>query len=195
MGQFYSRYQFEPFVFGLSYNPSYYWVDGDSYLRRHQLQPEVLLILNADLLTKITYTYNHDTYFDDDERNGSVHGLDVDAWLTLNPDNELRVFGGLGYEINTARGDDYEYGCTEVRAGVSLRVPFDLKVSTELKYHAKDYEKRKDDRYTGALTVSRKVLYQWLEAGLEFNFTRNNSNVDDYAFERLMTTLSLTATY
>ena len=92
----YGEYHFNPFAFSLTYSPNYFWLDSDSYLMKHRINPEVKWRINKDIVTRLSYSYYRNKYFDDEDRNGHSNELFLNLYYRLG--NKIGyLFGGLGY--------------------------------------------------------------------------------------------------
>lgn len=198
----YAKYRLPPFTFSLGYLPSYYWVDDDDYMRRHQFKPELSWQINENLFTRLYYRYSDNKNFQDDNRTGHSNDVFLDAYYFF-MDKKWRIFGGVGYKDNEASHPDYDYGQFKTKLGASFKLPWSLDIVLTGKYHEKNYDsndsffgaKRKDRKYYGTISLSRKLFYEWLGIVAEYNYTKNNSNIDDYEYDKNTATLSLTARY
>jgi tetratricopeptide (TPR) repeat protein len=191
----YAKYRIRPFTFGFSYLPSFYWVDSDSYLKRHQFMPEIIWEVNEQTVTRLSYSYYDDDYPDDESRSGKSHELFLDIFYIL-PGNRASLYGGLGYEDNAADASEYAYAQIKSKLGFSLKMPWKLNLDMTGKYYHKEYDSggEKDaDKYSGAISLSRPVFYEWLELTAEFDCTKNDSDINDY--KRKTATMSVTARY
>jgi tetratricopeptide (TPR) repeat protein len=198
----YAKYRLQPLTLGFSYVPSYYWLDSDSYLRRHRLRPEVVCKCNEDLSTRLSYSYYDNEYFQNEDRDGHTNDVFLDAYYDI-----LRkkgyIFGGIGYEDNSASHPDQDYGRIKTKIGLSLWIPWELELTLTGKYYDKNYDhvdtfygvKRDDSQYYGSVSISRKLLYDWLNILAEFNYTKNDSNIDDFEYKRKVIGVSLIARY
>ena len=205
---FYTTYRFDLFTFGLTYNPSLFWVGEESYLARHKLTPELTWQIRNDLFTRFSYSFFTNDYSDSDifeksnDRDGYANGVSVDTYYNI-PDNWGYVFGGLEYEANSADRSYESYGLFHLKLGVSLNLPWETQVNLLGKYSDKTHDgedsryrvKRDDGKYFCALTLSRKLYYDWLGILAEFDYTKNDSNIKDYEYERNVMSVSLTASY
>lgn len=200
---FYTQYRSDSFVFGLAYLPSYYWADNESYLRRHQLRPEIIWQAGENLITRLTYSYNKDDYLQNDVRSGHASEVFLDAYYSL-PKGKGNLFGGFGYEKNTAYDSYYDYGQLKVKMGLSLNIPWDLNFTLTGKYYGKKYddpdpyfenEKRDDGKYIGSVSLSHSLFYEWLSLSGEFSYTKNDSNFKGYDYEKKTGTLSVIMNY
>lgn len=200
-GTVFAKYRLQPFVFGLSYLPSYYWVDYDSYLRQHQIRPDVTYPFTKNFLGKFAYTYSDKEYFDGEDRDGYAHEGYLDLYYSIN--KNYRIFGGGGYEVNDARHPDEDYDEYKTKIGCTIKAPWKLDLILTGKYKARRYanedsllaETREDDQYAAKLSLSRPVFFDWLRLMLEYQYTNNQSNIEDFEYDRNLVTVSMTVRY
>lgn len=199
---FYAKYRLQPWAFGLSFIPSYYWLDSDSYLRRYRVKPEVAWQYDKNLLTSLSYSYYDNEYFQNDDRTGHTNEVSLDAYYSI-LNKKGYIFGGIGYEDNSASHDDEDYGRIKTKLGISLMIPWDLKLTVTGKYYDKEYDHvdtfygvtRDDSQYHASLEISRRLFYDWLTVSAEFDYTKNESDIDDFDYERAVAGLALIARY
>ena len=199
---FYGKYRFNRFTFGLTYSPNYYWLDSESYVMKHHLKPEVSYKINENLLSKLSYSYYRNKYFEDKDRDGHTNEGFLNLYYRLGKQMGY-LFGGLGYEDVTASVPDQYYSQLKTKLGVSFKLPLALVFNTTLKYYLKDYDNvnstfgvaREDDKYNILVSLSRKLVYDWLGILGEYSYTKNDSNVSDYEYKRHVASLSLTASF
>lgn len=195
------KYRFKSFTFGLSYQPSYYWVDYNRFILYHIIKPEVSWQISDKFVTRASFNYSQNNNFRDDNRDGHTEGLFVDAFYTFS--KKGNVFGGGGYEKNSANHDDYEYNKIKTKLGVSYLLPMEIKLVATGKYDRKNYlyddssenKKRKDRKFSFSTSLSRPLFYEWLGIVLDYTFTRNSSNISDYEYDKHNMTISVTADY
>ncbi|QTA78942.1 tetratricopeptide repeat-containing and DUF560 [Desulfonema limicola] len=172
----YAEFSLHPFSYGFTYVPSFYWVDSESYLRRHQLTPRVKWRIKENLAADLSYSYYNNSYVDDDKRDGHANEL----FLTMQYDffnNKSRLTAGIGYEEDSASHPDYYYGEWKARAGAVFLLPWDLTFGLNLKYSDKKYDntdsyylvKRNDDKITGSIILSRNLFLNGLGFQQSFN--------------------------
>ena len=83
----------------------------------------------------------------------------------------------------------------------SYPLPLESKLVVKGIWYRKDYDnidslhniKREDDKYSIGLELSRPLFYKWLEVQLEYNYTKNDSNISDYDYKRNTITLYIIA--
>ena len=198
----YAKYRFDPFTFGLSYLPSYYWVESDSFLMCHQLRPDVMWSVNKDLVTRFSYGYYRNNHFQNNDRDGHTNEVSLDAYYKIG-DKGGQLSGGIGYEDISASHPDQYYGQMKTRLGISLSLPKDLNLSLTGKYYEKKYDnvdsfygvKRENAKYYGSISLSRKLFHEWLIISGEYSYTENDSNVTNYRYNRRLTSFYLTARF
>lgn len=196
----YGIYLFSPFTFKLGYVPTYYWLGSDSWLRRHQIIPELTWRVNQNLFSSLAYRFSQNTFFQDSDWSGQTH--DVFANVYYQPgEKQATLFGGAGYEINNADTSDQDWGLFRARLGGSFQLPWELTSSLALRFVDKRFDnedsyygkKRHDVKYGGYASLYRKLYVDWLGIDLQYDYLKTDSNIDDYDYERSVITLSLKA--
>jgi len=200
-GNFYVTYLLKPLTVGLSYLPTYFWVDDESYLMRHQLRPEVVWRVDDNISTRFAYSYYRNNYMQNDRRDGHTHEGLLDAYYIINKKGVL--FAGAGYEDNNASHLDESYNQWKATLGISYGLFWELNLNLTVRYYNKKYDNvnstynvtRDDDKSHGTVSLSRNFFYDWLGIVAEYGHSDNDSNISVYSYKRNVTTLSLTAQY
>ncbi len=198
----YGKYRIRPFTIALSYLPTYYWVHSDKYLMRHHVKPEVMYKVNEDLVMRFSYSYYKNDYFRDDTKDGNTNEVFLNFYYSIG-EKRGYLFGGIGYEDNSASHPDYYYVQLKTKVGISLNLPWALNVKLTGKYYDQDYDnvdsfygiKREDAKYYGAISLCRKIFYDWLSISGEFNYTKNDSNILDREYKQNVMAVYLTARF
>ena len=198
----YGKYRIRPFTFALSYLPTYYWVHSDKYLMRHQVKPEVMWKVNEDLVMRFSYSYYKNDYFQDDNKDGHTNEPFLNAYYSIG-EKRGYLFGGIGYEDNSASHPDQCYVQLKAKVGISLNLPWALNVKLTGKYYDQEYDnvdssygvKRQDVKYYSAISLCRNLFYDWLSISGEFNYTKNDSNIPDREYKQKVTAVYLTARF
>ena len=198
----YAKYRFNSFTFGFTYSPNYYWLDSESYIMKHHLKPEVSYKINENLVSKLSYSYYRNKYFEDEDRDGHTHEGFLNFYYRLGKQMGY-LFGGLGYEDVTASHPDQYYGQLKTKLGVSFKMPLELIFNATLKFYRKDYDNvnsifgvgREDNKYNILISLSRKLVYDWLRLVGEYSYTKNDSNISDYEYKRHVANLSVAASF
>jgi hypothetical protein len=198
----YGLYLFRPFTFRLGYVPTYYWLGFDSYLRRHQLIPELTWRVNQNLFSTLTYRFSQNTFFQDSDWDGYTHDVFANAYYSLD-DKRTSFFGGAGYEVNDASSSDQDWGLLRARFGASFQLPWELTSSVTVRFIDKQFDnedsfwgtKRHDTKYGGYINLYRQCYFDWLDIDLQYDYIKSDSNIDNYDYERSVFTLSLKARF
>jgi tetratricopeptide (TPR) repeat protein len=198
----YAQHNIHPFTLILSYLPTYYWVDSDKYLMRHHVKPEVMWQVNEDLVMRFSYSYYKNDYFQVDTKDGNTNEVFLNVYYSIKGKRGY-LFGGIGYEDNSASHPDYYYVQLKTKLGISLNLPWDLTLKLTGKYYDQDYDnvdsfygiKREDAKYYGAISLCREIFYDWLSISGEFNYTKNDSNISDREYKQKVTAVYLTARF
>ena len=126
----------------------------------------------------------------------------MNAYYRLD-DKRTSFFGGAGYEVNDASSPDQDWGLLRARLGASFQLPWELKSSVTVRYIDKQFDnvdsfygkKRHDVKYGGYINLYRELYFDWLDIDLQYDYTRSDSNIDDFDYERSVVTLSLKARF
>lgn len=194
----YADYRTGPFTFRMSALPSYYWLDSDSYLRRYEIKPEAFWKATDLITAHLALRYNNDKDMSDDGRSGDLGGVFLDARLKI-PAISGRLFGGAGWKTFNANREDESWNEWMAKAGVSVDLPMDINLSSAAEYAERKYDieagcecDRRDDRkWSGNLSLSRHIVYKWLRAIGEYEFTKQGSNYVNKQYERNKITVSM----
>ncbi|MBN1106062.1 MAG: tetratricopeptide repeat protein [Deltaproteobacteria bacterium] len=198
----YWKYRWHPFTFDVSYLPEYYWLDSDSFLMRHHLRPEVTWRAGEKVFTRLTYSYFRNNHFFDDGRDGHANEIFLGGYYLLGGKSSY-LFGGIGCEDTSTADPDQDYEQWKLRLGIVVEIPWDLQLSVTGRYYEQNYDhvdsgygiRREDAKYCGSLSLSRKLCRDWLSLMAEFEYTKNDSNIDAFEYDRKVVTLSLVASY
>jgi hypothetical protein len=208
MGDIYARYRFGSLKVSLSYLPSYYWVGNNDYLAIHQIRPEILWNVNDAFKVRFNYAYDTKKYFQIDGRSGHANLVNLDLYHAFF-DRRVLLFAGGGGDTYAANNPDQDYSQQKGRLGVNFLLPWELRLRVMGKVTIKDYMnvdslygvERKDTRWEGSGSLSRKVYFDWLSAIFDYRYTRNDSNIIDandiqvFDYQREQITFSLAASF
>ena len=208
LGDIYARYQFDSFKVSVSYLPNYYWVGRNDYLASHQIRSEVLWRATDMFNVRFSYGYDIKKYFQIDDRSGHANLLNLDVYHSFF-DRHIQLFAGGGYDTSAANSPDQDYRRQKGHLGANFRLPLELRLELLGSVAQKEYQnvdslygvRRKDTRWTGSGSLSRKVYLDWLNIIFDYRYTRNDSNVSDagnlqiFDYKREQLTLSLAASF
>jgi tetratricopeptide (TPR) repeat protein len=198
------KYLMKPYTFGLNYLYYYYWVDYQRYLRRHRLIPEVSWDINDQFSTHFKYSYYDNEHFQDNRYDGDNHEISLlFDYRHLVDEKEINLIGEIGYEDNNATHPDEYYGRIKFRGSVYFMGPWELRFKVTARYEDKSYDntdsffnvKRKDDRYEGSILMAHRFFHDYLNVQVEYTYTKNDSNISFYEYEKNKIGLYLTVTY
>ncbi|MDY6904566.1 MAG: tetratricopeptide repeat protein [Thermodesulfobacteriota bacterium] len=183
-----ARFRRGAFTMGLAYKPAYYWLDSSSYLMRHAVSP-VVSWQRKDLLTELSYTYRRNNNMDDNDEDGHTNKGMLRFAYTL-PEEIGLCRAGLGYQVNSAAHDDYDYDRTDTEAGLYLNAWWDATVGVTAQCRFKKYDHadstysvtRDDTKYIGSLFLEKALYKDILSGTIIYEYTENDSNISDYEY-------------
>ncbi|QTA82218.1 Tetratricopeptide repeat-containing protein, DUF560 [Desulfonema limicola] len=198
----FAKYKLDNFSFTFDYIPSKYHLDSESYLTRHQLKPGLTWNINQYLRTGLTYSYYSNDYSDNDDKDGHINEISANIYYSL-PRQTGLVFAGLGYEDMTASAAHEYYEQIKANLGVSFRLPWELNLGIQGKFYKRDYDEinpanpvEKDyKKYSGNISCSRKIYYEWLKGSLDYDYTKKDSDTSTEEYNKNMFTFSLMASF
>ena len=203
-GKLYGRYKAAPFTAGLQIVPSVYQLDGEDYLATTEVSPRFSYAIGKQYTIWLSYTYADNDFrqSDYDDRDGTNHELFLDDLYMLKNDKGF-LLGGIGYEVNNAKKEQYDYSRLTLRVGGSYEFLSKYEFGVLGTYAAKNYaeedpiedETRKDQRIKITMSLTRELYYPWLEAAAEFTYTKNDSNISDYEYTRQLVGIGVKATF
>ena len=132
----------------------------------------------------------------DYKRSGDI-GRDSDVWAaeyyflySFGRDGFVKAGGAYGKE--DADRDYYDNHFSEVYAGVSVNLPYDLLLYAQQNVRSLGYEKcepafselRKDTQYTSHLNLKKEFGKSGWSIALVYNYTFYDSNLDFYKYKR-----------
>jgi len=175
-----------------NYLPSHYWVDGEHYLFRHQLSPTMLYRLDDTKGVRVSYNFTDNDYDNEKGRSGQGHEFKIDfITMLFNKNGDLTV--GAIYENHGAEDPVHEYDLLRAHFEFSYAMPREWKLAFKGILYRKEHNNtdRVDDRISLGWELSRPIFYKWLSVQAEFYLTRNDSNDNDYNYEKKVAGLSL----
>ncbi|QTA85104.1 surface lipoprotein assembly modifier [Desulfonema magnum] len=194
IGTLYTKYHLDPFTLAFSYVPSYFMVDSEGYLLRHELKPEIRWKVGKNIFTRLSYSYRQNDYLSDDTRDGYANNMSLDVYYCFS-NNRGYLFGEIGYEDNTASRMNECYEQVATKLGISFKLPAEINLDLVGKYYNRNYHaEREDHQYFAGISLSRE-LDENLEALAEFDYTKNNSSMELYEYARKVASLSVVVSY
>ena len=216
-----SRYALHPVTLNLTTNYSYTLRDNNSFAGIFAVEPSATIPQAPHLFAVVSLRYRLEDFFEDLPAGQDPAIRDRDGWnirggfqqyLTF---NQKRSYLRLSYYFDSSRhdGTDWEYDghelglalVTPLWAGITLNVDGTYNRRDYLHRHSFDTDPlavlngtdrrtRKDDRFTGAVMLSRPLgSYLTLSAG--YAHISNGSNLAFFDYRRNIVTLALTGRY
>ena len=194
----YARYRWEDYTFGISYNPDYYWLGNQSYLQRHEITATISAVFE-NLLTEFAFTYQRDNNMYEAGRDGHANEGFLRCLYAL-PEELGSVRAGIGYEENMADSNDYDYESLSTELSYYRSLWWDVGLNLCGEYELKNYDhphsllgqRREDNHYTMNFLLSRDVIKNLLTANMGYEYTINDSNINQYEYESNAVKLFLT---
>lgn len=192
IGNIYLNYKFSESVkLGLKYRPIYYWVDSESYLMQHQINPSVMWLIDNNNAVDFSYSYYRNNYFTDNARDGHANELSANYSHGFSGLDGY-VFCGIGYEINSAHGKDQDFCELKTLLGISYDIFEKTNITVYGNYYDKEYNhhnfkyntRRDDARYFASASITQNIWKPWLNVSAEYTYTKNNSNIANFDYER-----------
>lgn len=203
-----------PYLLQLPYTFDYLTLGGDAYLQRHTVTPVATLVENAANLTALLFQVQLKDYEESslvppaERRSGTNWAVGVTHVFRFEGDKH---YVKLGYQadLDDTDGQNYQYVGHRLLAGAQYTFPWrGLRVRYDVDVHFRGY------RHTNTLfpteapgTVTRSdteinhTLGLWLPLphnlalAADLLLTRNDSNLDVFAYDRQVVSLSLVWTY
>ena len=199
---FYQERLSENLYLSLRYDPAYYILDYENYMRRHQLSPSLLLRFSESRGIRFKYSYMNSKYFTDKGRTGDSYQVGADFFSLLFANRgELTV--GVDYGKYETDDPDFTHDELGARLEFTLNLPNDFKLALKADKERRRYDNidsnslvhRRDNKYSLGFELSHPLYYRWLELGLAYRYTNNDSNIDAYSYDKNVTGVSLSAKF
>lgn len=182
------RYRMGSVTMGLAYKPAYYWLDSSSYLMRHTVSP-VVSWQWRDLLTEFSYSYRRNNNMSNNDEDGHNNKSMLRFAFPL-PNDMGSCRAGLGYQVNSAAHNDYDYERTDTELGVYLNAGWEstLGISGQCRFKKYDnvdatYNKTRDDtKYIGSVFWEKDIYKDMLSATIVYEYTENDTNISNYQY-------------
>jgi tetratricopeptide (TPR) repeat protein len=182
----YGNYSLDPVVFELSYIPSYYCLDSDSFLMQHQIRTNLRWNMDGKVMPRLSHIYSRDNYFEDNDSDGHSNEILSDIYYRIR--NEVYFLWQLGYERYSASAESEDYSLMHTKMGMIFLLTWDVNLTISGEYSHKKYDmpqagmnlKQRETKYDGNISFSKKLFYEWLEISATYDFTKNDSDEDEY---------------
>ncbi|MBA4369679.1 MAG: hypothetical protein C0403_18800 [Desulfobacterium sp.] len=198
----YLKYNYNPWILGLTLQPIYYWLDNEKYMLRKQMNMDLVWNFTDAFSNRYSLVLYDETNYITSGRNGQNTQFLVDAFYRI-PNKNLSLLGGVGLDQNTTDHSDYKYLGIQAKIGAAWRLPWDTLFSPTAKIYSKQYShtdssydiKRDDFKYELMTSISHKILYKWLTGSIEYKYTKNDSNISVYSYQGNKISFSISTSY
>jgi len=197
---FSGQYNLKPVVFSFHYMPCYFWLSQESYLMRHRLRPKLKWNISNKLSGGFQVSIDYNNYLANYLKDGTRFTPYFDLSLLM---GKNKLYGGLGYSINSADDSYYNYNKLNLLIGMSISLPKELGLNLKALYHDKNYVdiepgfnvKRNDTKYTAYFSINRKFVNDILGVLFEYKYDYNDSNLNHCKYKRNTATLTFSMEY
>jgi len=198
----YLRYNHNPWILGLTLQPTYYWLDNEKYMLRKQMNMDLVWNITDRFSNRYSLLLYDETNYITSGRSGQNIQFLIDAFYRI-LDKNLSLLGGVGLDQNTTDHSDYRYFGVQAKIGASWSLPWETLFSPTAKIYSKQYShtvsgydtKRDDFKYELMTSLSHKILYKWLTGSIEYKYTKNDSNISEYSYQDNKISFSISASY
>lgn len=209
-------YSYKGQLFGKGYRltarPAYevLYMAIDTNTKALSLSSSVMTLDNTFVMRNDWFsTYTLEYRRDDMQTADSVGLNDYDAnkyalrtvqSLFLDKAKKEAILGNVGYVINSAKGQNKIYNRIEFGAMYVRPMTWNAAWNLGLNVYTLDYSKAEQTRNDLNVTLTAglsKPIRQWVTWGVVANYTKNNSNIAEYAYSKytVMTTATFTTDF
>ncbi len=218
----YLQHQWGPAELRFHYGFDYVEVGRSPFLAAHALLPTVTFSLSETAFTQFLFRYQNKDFRDgrflrNSTRDGKNWLAGISQYLFFaNGKGNLRL--GYSYDTDITGGGslamatpgiqtaaDWSYQAHRLSSALAVPLPFQLNFNVALDYYRQNYDnpssfsptgttKRQDDVFFITETLSRK-FGEHFSLAVEYNFTRNRSNIAVFDYERSIFSLTLNSTF
>lgn len=183
----------------LQYQFDYFFVGGEAYMSAHSFNPMVMLAHTPESLTQLQYRYQTKNFIDDQElfpENSDRDGDNNLVGLThfhLFSKKQGNVRVGYTFDADNTSSPTWDYHGHLFNFGVTAPPWKTLRIDASFNYYLQNYlngnefsptlVERKDDILNTTLTITKPIGSSY-SVGLQYMYTRNQSNVSVFDFNR-----------
>ena len=186
------------------------WVGGidnsDRYGEDYMLSPSLVINEGKGFSTVIEYRYrnyhfyNSELFFDNSQRSGPDNYIGVTQNLQITPSIQGRMM--YSYDVDATQETFGQDRGNRGALGFSFIFPYKIFMDLYGEYYVQDYrgknpeteENRKDKIFTGSIQAT-KVLSDIFSVTVGQLYTKDDSNIPAFAYNRAITSLFFTARF
>ena len=181
------------------FSPSYYWLDSDRFLCRLQWRLRSSFNIENVIFPYVMYTYTLDDHFQDDHRDANRNAVGLGLTFMFQPDvYKLQTLFTSEKTSSSHQDHNYEISRAEMKLDLFVHPLCSLKLLARcgLRNHEHidsiNHMKRKDKNYLARLGFQIPLQFEGLSADLNYQWSKNDSNIHDYDYRKNLISLSLT---
>ncbi len=185
---------------GAAYRFEHILVGGNAYDTGHSVGPSVTVSEGKGFSTELQYRYKYTRYKDaalfegNADRSGQNSLLGIVQTVPLS--EAVRAEIGYAYDRDLARVTYWRYDGHKGSASLNLALPSRFFMNVYGEYYSKNYDgltpladkARKDRTWTASVSVTR-FFSEAVGVSLSETYINNQSNIDDFDYQRSLTSL------
>ena len=186
------------------------WVGGlnesNRYGEDYMLAPSLVITEGTGFSTVIEYRYRNYNFYNSElflfnsQRSGPDNYIGITQNLQITPSIQARLI--YSHNVNATREDFWHYRGNRGALGLSFIFPYKIFMDLYGEYYVQDYrgknpdtgENRKDKIFTGSIQAT-KVLSDIFSVTVGQLYTKDNSNLPAFDYNRAITSLFFTARF
>lgn len=189
---------FSAAALGMRFSSSLYEIDSKDYLTQNTIGLQVMVPVGKALLSRFSYDYSINDYDIYPTKDGHTNKIGADVYYTP-VQGKTEFSAGISFDDTSASNADDYFEKFKTKIGLAVKAPFKIDVNLKGDYQIKNYDntdsfygiKREDERFSGSITFTREIFYNWLNLSAELLCEKNNSNIRFFEYKRTVSTLSL----
>lgn len=184
----------------------YISVGQEEYGHDYLLAPSLVITEGKGSSTVIDYRYrnytfkNSDLFFDNSQRSGPDNYIAITQNLQITPSVQARLT--YSHDVNATQEDFWHYRGNRGALGLSFVFPYKIFMDLYGEYYVQDYNgkdtqtgaNRKDKTFTGSIQAT-KVLSDIFSVTVGQLYTKDDSNIPAFAYNRAITSLFFNARF
>jgi len=179
--------------------------DGDRFLRTAGVEMIFGVLFNQRTLLNISSKYENKKYYQIDDRDSDNFNLKAESIFLYGAN---RISLAVAGEIEDAQNDVYSYNQAGALINYERILPYEFMIFGYYEYRYRIFEgdqplfdkKRRDNLHYAVAGVSKSIwrssnLRQNLSLRFNYRYTRSDSNIELYAFDKNVASASLAYTF
>ncbi|MBI5846706.1 MAG: tetratricopeptide repeat protein [Nitrospirae bacterium] len=185
-----------------TYAFEYVYLGGDGFDYAHSISPSLTVLEGNGLSTVLEYRYQYSHFMNTElfaansYRTGSNNLLGITQNIPLRTSIAAKI--GYAHDENSADKEYWDYSGDKVFAGLTFTLPYRMFLDLYGEYYSRDFDGANPISDSGRKDTSRTVSASFTKAysnqlsiTLAQLYTKNKSNIDDFDYNRSITSLFL----